>query len=281
MTFSIVARDNETGELGVAVQSKFPAVGSLVPWIDLSAGAIATQAFANLEYGRKGLRLLKAGASAKQTLDILIAGDPMADHRQVGIVDTTGQTVSFTGKECYPWAGGLIGDAVAVQGNILVGEEVVNSMIDTYLATQGDLAEKLMRALEAGQKAGGDKRGQQSANLLIYRENGGYGGGSDVYIDVRVDDHPNATEELRRVFELYSLTLLEREDPNDITKLTDELFDRISTRLVDLGFVANKPATKDEQQAVFLQWLHTENFENKVRTDGYVWNSILRYLFDE
>ncbi len=281
MTFSIVAIDLETNEIGIAVQSKFPAVGAVVPWLDIKAGAIATQAWANLEYGRTGLKLLKAGADANQALRILLEKDDMKEHRQVGIVDLKGNAVSFTGSECYPWAGGVTADGVVVQGNILAGEEVVSKMLDAFLSTGKDLAEKLMRALEAGQKAGGDKRGQQSAAIKVLKENAGYGGGSDVYIDVRVDDHPNATAELRRVFELYSLTLLEREDPKDITKLTDELYYKIGRKLHEIGFVKSPLNSVDEIKPAFIQWLHTENFENKERDDGYVWNSILDYLFSK
>ncbi|MCY3414338.1 MAG: DUF1028 domain-containing protein [Candidatus Heimdallarchaeota archaeon] len=280
MTFSIVARDDKTGEIGIAVQSKFPAVGSLVPWIDLKAGGIATQAMANLEYGRTGLKLLVAGASAQQVLDILLQNDPDSEHRQIGIVDILGNAVSFTGKKCYSWAGGRAGDGVTCQGNILVSEETVNAMFDTYHSTEGDLAEKLMCALEAGQKAGGDSRGQQSANLRVYKSNGGYGGGSDVYIDVRVDDHPDATAELRRVFELYSLTLLEREDPNSITELNAEVYKKIGRKLNQLKYLETDDYSKDSVHPAFIKWIHTENFENKERNDGFVWNSVLNYLLD-
>ncbi len=278
MTFSIVAMDMETGELGVAVQSKFPAVGSIVPWISLKGGAIATQALANIKYGSHGLKLLEAGANATQTLNVLLENDPLRNQRQVGIVDLKGNSISFTGSDCYPWAGGKSAEAVAVQGNIIAGEEVIDSMLDSFLVTEKDLAEKLMRALEAGQKAGGDKRGQQSACIKILKEGAGYDG-SDIYVDVRVDDHPNATFELRRVFDLYSLTLLEREDPDDITELTDDLYWKIGEKLFELKFIGKKPESVDEIIPAFIQWLHMQNFENKERKDGYVWNSILDFLF--
>lgn len=278
MTFSIVARDKETGEFGIAVQSKFISVGAVVPWIDLSGGAIATQAMANLEYGRMGLKLLSAGLSAQQVLNALLDTDPEKQHRQVGIVDLQGNAVTYTGKSCYNWAGGLTGDGVTAQGNILVSEDTVNSMIDTYLKTRGDLAERLLSALEAGQKAGGDSRGQQSANLLVHKKNAGYGGGSDVYIDVRVDDHPQATSELRRVFELYSMTLLEREDPKDVTELTPAVYQEIGKKLKVLGYLKDDGFNEKEVQPAFTRWLHTENFENKERKDNLVWNSVLNYL---
>ncbi len=279
MTFSIVAFDSETRELGVAVSSKFPAVGSLVPWISMDAGAIATQALADLKYGVNGLKLLQAGASASQVLRVINEQDPGKESRQVGIVDLNGNSVSFTGKECYPYAGGLTGEGVAVQGNILAGEEVINNMMDTYLKKQGDLSERLMSALEAGQKAGGDSRGQQSANLLVYKKNGGYRGGSDIYVDVRVDDHPNATYELRKVFELYSLTLLQRDDPKNISRLDAELLEKITDKLYEIKFLKSPITEEEARLPAFVQWIHTENFENKERFDGYVWNSVLDHLW--
>lgn len=278
MTFSIVARDPVSGDLGIAVQSKFPSVGSLVPWIATDAGVIATQALANLEYGRTGLKLLRSGATAQQVLNILLENDEGKEQRQVGIVDLNGNAVSFTGNECYDWAGGLTREGVACQGNILVGKETIESMLKTYSETDGDLAEKLMCALVAGQMAGGDSRGQQSANLLVYRINGGYGGGSDVYIDVRVDDHPDATAELRRVFDLYSLTLLEREDPSEITNLSGQVLIRIGEKLINLGYLENVIVNQEDIHQALTRWFHTENFENKERKDNFIWNSVLNYL---
>ena len=278
MTFSIVARDKETGEYGIAVQSKFISVGAVVPWIDLTGGAIATQAMANLEYGRTGLKLLSTGLTAKQVLNVLLENDPENSGRQVGIVDLQGGAVTYTGKSCYNWAGGVTGDGVACQGNILVSEDTVNSMLDTYLKTKGDLAERLLSALEAGQKAGGDSRGQQSANLLVHKKNAGYGGGSDVYIDVRIDDHPQATSELRRVFELYSMTLLEREDPKEVTELSPEVYQEIGQKLKALGYLDSNSFVEKDVKPAFTRWLHTENFENKERKDNLVWNSVLNYL---
>ncbi|MHA2169284.1 MAG: DUF1028 domain-containing protein [Candidatus Kariarchaeaceae archaeon] len=277
MTFSIVARDPETGDLGIAVQSKFPAVGSLVPWIKVNAGAIATQALANLNYGTTGIRLLKSGMTAEQTLRVLLEQDLDFEHRQVGIVDFKGTVATHTGKKCYSWAGHLTGDQVTCQGNILI-EGTVDAMIDTYLKTNGDLPAKLLAALKAGQNAGGDSRGQQSASLLVYRENGGYGGGSDVWIDVRVDDHPEPIVELSRVFDLYSLTLLEREDPTAITELTGDILEKIANVLVEKKYLASADSSENDVKAALLRWIHTENFENKIRTDGFIWNSVLHFL---
>lgn len=278
MTFSIVARDPENGDLGIAVQSKFISVGAVVPWLDIDGGAIATQAMANLEYGRTGIKLLNASMTSEQVLKALIDMDSERAHRQVGIVDKNGTAVTYTGKSCYDWAGGVTGNGVACQGNILVSEDTVNAMLNTYQNTIGDLAERIMCALEAGQKAGGDSRGQQSAHLIVYRKNGGYGGGSDVYVDVRVDDHPNATFELRRVFEIYSMTLLEREDPKETTELTPEVYIELGKKLKDLGYLTDDDYSERNVKPAFTKWIHTENFENKERKDNFVWNSVLNYF---
>ncbi len=277
MTFSIVARDPDNGDLGVAVQSKFPAVGSLVPWIKVGAGAIATQALANLTYGRQGLNLLLIGATAQQVLSILLENDSDSDDRQVGIVDHQGNAAAHTGKKCYNWAGHIIGDQVTCQGNILI-EGTVDAMMDTYLKTNGDLPAKLLAALQAGQKAGGDSRGQQSASLQVYRKNGGYGGGSDIWVDVRVDDHTEPIIELERVFNLYSITLLEREDPSDITELTFSTLNRIKTALLQKGYLKSDESDDTIVRNALIRWIHTENFENKERKDNYIWNSVLNYL---
>ena len=280
MTYSIVARDPETGDLGIAVQSKFPAVGSLVPWLKIGAGAIATQAHANLTYGSQGLKLLSTENTASQVLKILLNGDSERDHRQVGIVDHSGNVAAHTGSKCFDWAGHLVGDQVTCQGNILI-ESTVDAMMDTYLKTKGDLPEKLMSAIEAGQAAGGDSRGQQSANLIVYRKNGGYGGGSDTWIDVRVDDHPMAVEELRRVFKLYSITLLEREDPDDITNLTGSVMKEIEIALMKGFYLKKSDNTNEEILNALETWFGIENFENKFRTDGLIWNSVLNFLLEK
>ncbi len=202
-TFSIVGYDSETGALGIAVQSKFFAVGSVVPWAEAGVGAIATQSWANTTYGPKGLKLLKSGLSAEQTLQRLIADDPGRATRQVGIVDAKGNVVNYTGDECNAWAGAISGRHWTAQGNILAGEDVVKAMGKAYEETEGELADKLMAALFAGQEAGGDTRGQQSAALLVVQENGGYGGFNDRYIDLRVDDAEKPIEELQRLLEIH------------------------------------------------------------------------------
>lgn len=207
-TFSIVGCDPETGEVGVAVESKFFAVGSVVPWAKAGAGAVATQAFANTSYGPRGLELLAEGNTAKETLELLLADDPDAQQRQVGIVDAQGQSSSFTGTECTAWAGHVAGRYFTAQGNILVGEETVREMARAFQETEGALAEKLMAALEAGQAAGGDSRGQQSAAIVVAKAGAGYGGFDDRYCDLRVDDHPEPIRELRRIFDLWQINAL-------------------------------------------------------------------------
>jgi len=200
-TFSIVARDPARGELGVAVASRFFAVGTVVPWARAGVGAVATQSFANTTYGPRGLDLLEGGASPAEALAILTRGDPDREKRQVGIVAADGAAVTFTGKGCNPWAGGRSGKDYAIQGNILAGEAVVAAMEKAFLETKGSLADRLFASLAAGDAAGGDSRGRQSAALLVVKEKAGYGGFSDRAIDVRVDDHADPFRELRRLLD--------------------------------------------------------------------------------
>jgi len=201
-TFSIVAFDPETKELGIAVQSKFIAVGSVVPWAKAGVGAIATQSYANTSYGPRGLELL-AKHKPDEVLAMLTADDKDATDRQVGIVNAQGEAATFTGDECNAWAGGLKGKNYCVQGNILAGEAVVKDMAKSFEASKGDLGERLIAALQAGQDAGGDSRGMQSAALLIVREGWGYGGYNDRFRDLRVDDHAQPIKELKRIYDLH------------------------------------------------------------------------------
>jgi uncharacterized Ntn-hydrolase superfamily protein len=208
-TFSIVACDPETGELGVAVQSKFFAVGAVVPWARAGVGAIATQAYGNTTFGPRGLERLAAGEAVDAVLAALLASDSLAAQRQVGIVDARGSSAAHTGADCLAWAGHRTGPKFSVQGNILTGEAVVDAMAEAYLAAEGEmLGERLLRALEAGQAAGGDARGRQSAALLVVREGGGYGGYNDRYCDLRVDDHAQPIVELRRIFGIWKVDAL-------------------------------------------------------------------------
>ena len=206
-TFSIVGYDPATGDLGIAVESRFFAVGSVVPWAKAGVGAIATQSFANTLFGPQGLELLAQGKSAQETLDTLVKQDPQADQRQAGIVDGQGRPATWTGAKCNAWAGGKSGRHYTAQGNILTGKEVVEAMASTFeAATNLPLADRLVKALAAGQAAGGDSRGQQSAALLVVRAKGGYAGYNDRYIDLRVDDSPKPIEELARLLELHHTT---------------------------------------------------------------------------
>ena len=206
-TFSIVGFDPATGDLGIAVESRFFAVGAVVPWAKAGVGAIATQSFANTTFGPKGLELLESGKTAPEALQVLLKDDPQSAQRQAGMVDARGTPASFTGDKCNPWAGGKTGKHYAAQGNILTGKEVVAAMAATFEDTAGlPLADRLVKALSAGQAAGGDSRGQQSAALLVVRAKGGYAGFNDRYIDLRVDDHPRPIEELARLLELHHTT---------------------------------------------------------------------------
>ncbi len=202
-TFSIVAYDPQTQELGVAVQSKIVAVGAVVPWAKAGVGAVATQAWANTSYGPDGLKLLTDGKSPNDVIKILTEKDRGAAARQLGIINAKGEAATFTGERCNAWAGGMVGKHFAVQGNILAGQDVVKAMGKAFENTQGDLGERMIAALLAGQEKGGDRRGKQSASLLIVRERAGYGGRNDRYRDIRVDDHKEPIKELLRVYRLH------------------------------------------------------------------------------
>jgi len=201
-TFSICAYDSDTGELGVAVASRFFAVGNVVPWAKAGVGAVATQSFANTSFGWRGLDLLEEGKSPEEALQMLLKDDNDPTRRQVGIVAAGGASVTYTGDECLKWAGGRSGKNYACQGNILAGEAVVTDMEKTFLNAKGSLAERLYAALVAGDAAGGDARGKQSAALLVVKDKGGYGGYTDRYIDIRVDDHPEPFKELGRILDI-------------------------------------------------------------------------------
>ena len=202
-TFSIVARDSTTGELGVAVQSKFIAVGSAVPYAKAGVGAIASQAWGNVRYGPVGLELLGKGKTPEAVTRLMTDADPGRDQRQLAIIAPEGNASIHTGKKCLDWAGGQTGPDYAVQGNILTGPEVTQAMARAFEDTNGTLAERMIESLRAGQKAGGDKRGRQSAALLVVRKGWGYGGLNDRFRDLRVDDHPTPIEELDRIYRLH------------------------------------------------------------------------------
>jgi len=204
-TFSIVARDSATAELGIAVASRFFAVGSVVPWAKAGVGAVATQSFANTSFGWRGLELLEKGASPDEALRILLRNDDDPNRRQVGIVAADGKSSTYTGKNCIPWAGGRSGPNYAIQGNILAGEAVVVAMEQAYLETRGTLADRLYAALVAGDGKGGDSRGKQSAAMLVVKKGTGYGGYTDRAIDIRVDDHAEPFRELGRLLEFAQM----------------------------------------------------------------------------
>jgi uncharacterized Ntn-hydrolase superfamily protein len=251
-TYSIVGCDLEARQWGVAVQSKFLAVGSVVPWAEAEVGAVATQAYANPSYGPNGLTLLREGLSASEVVERLTAADDGRDDRQLGVVDAQGGSASWTGPGCNDWAGGRTGSCYAAQGNILVGEETVAALAETFEQSQDrPLAEKLLEALAAAQAAGGDSRGQQSAALLVVERNGGYAGLSDVLVDVRVDDHDRPIEELRRIYELHQ-QLFGRTPERFWLPLEGELRDEVDERLSRLGF--------DSLEA----WTSVENLEERV-----------------
>jgi len=219
-TFSIVAYDPKKNEWGVAVQSKFLAAAAVVSWARANAGAVATQSYANVTYGFRGLDLMEDGCSADDTIQLLIKNDEQIDQRQVGVVDKAGNAASFTGKECHEWAGHIVGEGYACQGNILV-PGTIEAMAENFeKARQGDgeLADWLVAALEAGQEAGGDRRGRQAAGLLVVREEGGYGGDNDRYLDLRVDDHPYPILKLKQLTENHHLYFGEV-DPEDLVPL--------------------------------------------------------------
>ncbi len=266
MTFSIVACDPASGSWGVAVASKCLAVGHVVPWGAAGAGAIATQALANVSYGPRGLDLLRAGRTAPGTLEALVKDDPLASRRQVGAVDAAGQPASYTGDECLPWAGGIVdagatgaGSGVAVQGNLLAGEQVVAAMLEAYRAGADDgLSLRLLAALRAGDAAGGDRRGRQSAAMRIWRQDASYGGGLDVALDLRVDDHAHPVEELARLERLHVLYFC-RPDPAGLLVLEGDLANEVERLLAGIGL---DPARRG-MAAALEEWVGTENFEER------------------
>ena len=282
-TFSMAARDPSNGDLGIIVQSKFPAVGSVVPWAKAEIGAIATQAWANVSYGPRGLDFLESGMNASQTLKMLLKDDEGREHRQVGIVDSKGHAIAHTGKECMDWAGHIVGEGFTCQGNILASEDVVGNMAEAYESTGGDMIDKLFAVINAGQAAGGDRRGMQSAAILVVRKEGGYEGGNDRYVDVRVDEHPSPIRELERIFKIYDMTLLSREDPSHLKKIEGSTSLRIQKALITLGYLEriDESGFPDVASAALMNWTNTNNFENKARDDGTIWQSVLEFLLNQ
>jgi uncharacterized Ntn-hydrolase superfamily protein len=280
MTFSIVGYDPANGDLGIAVASKFIAVGAVVPFARAGVGAVATQAWANTDFGPEGLARMAAGAPATDALAALVDGDDGRVDRQAGLVDARGVPATFTGDACIEWAGGRTGEHVAVQGNILVGARVVDEAFRAYEATEGDLCDKLLAALLAGDAAGGDRRGRQGAALLVVREGGGYEGRSDRYVDLRVDDHPDAPNELARVFGVWDDTVLVRNDP--ALEATPALVADVQRRLAALGrFDGGTTGRLDAVTVAALEgWAGEVNLEGRLRDDGLLSRALLLELRD-
>jgi uncharacterized Ntn-hydrolase superfamily protein len=255
-TYSIVACDLEAAQWGVSVQSKFLAVGSVVPWAEPHVGAIATQAYANPRYGPNGLELLRQGLSPQEVVEKLTTEDEGRDHRQLGIVDGQGRSASYTGSECMDWAGGRTGEGYAAQGNILVSKETVDALAETFESTSGPLAERLIDCLAAAQEAGGDSRGQQSSALLVVERDGGYARMSDVVVELRVEDHERPIEELRRIFALHDEIF--GKTPRRLWLDVDEdLATELRDRLAKLGY-------EGELEDSFTSWTGKENLEDRV-----------------
>jgi uncharacterized Ntn-hydrolase superfamily protein len=278
-TFSIVACDPENGEWGIGVESKFLAVGSAVPWARAGVGAVATQSWANTSYGPRGLDMMEKGISADEAIARLTEEDKDRALRQVGVVDSRGSAAAFTGEECYHWAGHLVGEHYTCQGNILVSEDTVKAMAQTFEEAQGALPDRLLAALLAGQKAGGDRRGQQSAALLVVREGGGYGGFNDRYVDLRVDDHAAPIEELAHLLKLHNLYMGET-DPNNLVKMEGKVAREMQEILTRTGYY-HGPATAT-YDAVTKQALgelvSTENLEERWRDDDLLDGVILDFV---
>jgi uncharacterized Ntn-hydrolase superfamily protein len=278
-TFSIVACDSSNGDLGVAVQSKFVAVGAVVSWARAGVGAIATQSYANTTYGPRGLELLAEGFSSEETIHHLTRDDEERGLRQVGVVSASGDAAAFTGDDCYEWAGHTVGEGYCCQGNILVGAETIYAMASAFEEADGDLADRLVATLAAGQQAGGDRRGQQSAALLVVREEGGYGGYNDRLIDLRVDDHPQPIQELARLLDLYRLYFF-KSDENALLFLDEALTTELQTMLADLGYYQG-PVTgtydKTTQDALW-DFSGIENLEERWQSDSQIDPLVLKFL---
>ncbi len=255
-TYSIAACDLDAGQWGVATQSKFLAVGSVVPWAEPHVGAIATQAYANPRYGPEGLSLLREGLSAEEVVARLTAADEGRDQRQLGVVDREGRSASFTGAECLEWAGGRTGPCYAAQGNILVSAATVDAIAETFESSKGTLAERLLDCLDAAQAAGGDRRGQQSAALLVVEQDGGYAKLSDTIVELRVEDHELPLEELRRLYRLHEA--LFGETPRDEWLTVDDaLANELRDRLAKLGY-------DGELEDALNKWAGNANLEERV-----------------
>jgi uncharacterized Ntn-hydrolase superfamily protein len=274
MTFSIVACDMQEQSWGVAVASKFPAVGAVVPFARAGAGAVATQAFANTSFGPRGLDLMASGLSAQAALDQLLKDDPDKDLRQVGLVDRKGKAVSFTGSGCFAWAGGKAGKGYAIQGNILAGSKVVQAMETAFLKAKGDLPARLYAALRAGDRAGGDRRGRQSAAVYAVKPHGGYGGYLDRWIDYRVDDHEEPVPRLGELLQMHEL-YFGKSPESERMEIKGRVLSHLTTILKQQGYLKKET----EFVGAFNEFIGNENFEERADPDGkWIDRPVLKYL---
>jgi uncharacterized Ntn-hydrolase superfamily protein len=278
-TFSVVACDLKAQAWGIAVASKFPAVGAVVPWARAKVGAVATQALANTSFGPRGLELMASDLSAEETLSKLLAVDPGREHRQVGVVDYQGNAATFTGKDCSEWAGGISHPGYAIQGNILAGPEVIRQMETTFLQTGGLLPDRLLAALEAGNNAGGDRRGRQSAAIYVVKPRGGYGGFNDRWIDYRVDDHLNPISRLTEMLELHHLYFGKSPKSKRAT-LDGPVVQDIQRIMKGLGYYTPTDGQYDDAtREAFRAFINNENFEERADPDGaWIDQPVLDYL---
>jgi uncharacterized Ntn-hydrolase superfamily protein len=282
VTFSIVAWDNNatpTPEWGVAVASKFLAVGAVVPWARAGAGAVATQALANLAYGPDGLERLAEGAGAEAVVKEMTEADADREQRQLGVVDGHGGAATFTGSECFAWAGGKIGPGFCCQGNILTGPEVVDDMAQAFEGATGPLAARLLAALRAGDTAGGDRRGRQSAALLVVREGGGYGGGIDRAVDIRADDHSDPVAELSRLHELHTLYFPQPDDL-EFLEIDEQLGNELRSLLSAIDYEPGDATVPydDGLRSALYAYMGTENLEERWTEDPRIERKVLEHL---
>lgn len=263
-TFSIVAYDPDEQAWGVAVASKFLAAGAVVSWARAGAGAVATQAYARVSFGPEGLAMLADGKSAQETLERLLEGDPGQSSRQIGIVDVNGRAAAHTGVNCTPWAGHRIGVGFACQGNILTGPEVLEAMAETFMTAQGELADRLLAALDAGDQAGGDRRGKQAAGLLVVRPDGGYGGDNDRYLDLRVDDDPAPVAKLAHLVKLHHLFFGEPR-PEDWLPINEDIARELQTLLRAQNYYTGEVSGQWDEASIkaFDALVGVENLEER------------------
>lgn len=276
-TFSIVAADPETGEVGVAVQSKFLAVGSVVPWAKADVGAVATQSWANTAFGPEGLKLLEKGLTPEEVIDKLVADDPGRSLRQVAIINSDGEASAFTGHECYDWAGHKVGKHHSCQGNILISEKTVSEMSRAFEESDGPLAERMLTAISAAQQAGGDSRGKQSAAVYVLQKGAGYGGYNDVKVDLRVDDHPEPIEELQRLYELHKMYAAPSEEK---LAIEGDVLETVVEKLVEIGLLASADHSSYDVKVkeALKTFVLRENFDDHWSEDTFIDETVLDYL---